>query len=33
MGRASNSFTSWVGAAEETINEDRVTLVSSSSAV
>jgi len=26
MGRASNSFTSWVGAAEETINEDRVTL-------
>jgi hypothetical protein len=26
MGRASNSFTSWVGAAEETIDEDRVTL-------
>ena len=26
MGRSVNSFTSWVGAAEETINEDRVTL-------
>ena len=26
MGRASNSFTSYVGHAEETINEDRVTL-------
>ena len=26
MGRASNSFTSWVGHAEETIDGDRVTL-------
>ena len=26
MGRASNSFTSWVGHAEETIDEGRVTL-------
>ena len=26
MGRANNSFTSWVGHAEETINEDKVTL-------
>ena len=26
MGRANNSFTSWVGHAEETIHEDRVTL-------
>ena len=26
MGRAVNSFTSWVGHAEETIDEDRVTL-------
>ena len=26
MGRAANSFTSWVGHAEETIDEDRVTL-------
>jgi len=26
MGRASNSFTSWVGHAEETISDDRVTL-------
>ena len=26
MGRAYNSFTSWVGHAEETIHEDRVTL-------
>jgi len=26
MGRASNSFTNWVGHAEETIHEDRVTL-------
>ena len=26
MGRASNSFTSWVGAAEETIDDDKVTL-------
>ena len=26
MGRASNSFTSYVGHAEETINDDRVTL-------
>ena len=26
MGRAHNSFTSWVGHAEETIHEDRVTL-------
>ena len=26
MGRASNSFTTWVGHAAETINEDKVTL-------
>ena len=26
MGRAHNSFTSWVGHAEETISDDRVTL-------
>jgi len=26
MGRSQNSFTSWVGHAAETINEDRVTL-------
>ena len=26
MGRAQNSFTSWVGHAEETISDDRVTL-------
>ena len=26
MGRAANSFTSWVGHAEETISDDRVTL-------
>ena len=26
MGRAANSFTSWVGHAEETISEERVTL-------
>ena len=26
MGRATNSFTSWVGQAEETISDDRVTL-------
>ena len=26
MGRANNSFTAWVGHAEETIDEDRVTL-------
>ena len=26
MGRAVNSFTSWVGHAEETIDEERVTL-------
>jgi len=26
MGRSANSFTSWVGHAEETIDEDRVTL-------
>ena len=26
MGRAHNSFTSWVGHAEETIHEDKVTL-------
>jgi len=26
MGRATNSFTSWVGHAEETISDDRVTL-------
>ena len=26
MGRSSNSFTSWVGHAAETINEDKVTL-------
>ena len=26
MGRAINSFTTWVGRAEETISDDRVTL-------
>jgi len=26
MGRAQNSFTSWVGHSADTINEDRVTL-------
>ena len=26
MGRALNSFSSWVGHAEETISDDRVTL-------
>ena len=26
MGRSVNSFTNWVGHAEETINEDRVDL-------
>ena len=26
MGRAANSFTSWVGHAEETISDEKVTL-------